>query len=246
MATIIDALVVKLGLDSSDLDKKSGAASRNLKDLEGQSGKTEGSVSKLGKTSKETSSGIGELTGALGKFLAVIGGTVAIKAFISDMIDSSAVLERFSKNLGLSAGEVTQWGNATEEMGGSAKGLQSSLSLLSKAQTDLVVTGDSALLPYLSMMGVAVADAGGHARSTTDILKDMASYAEGKSRTTMHNLFSSMGIDEGTINLLLLGRKELELNLQRQKEYGDQVAKFAPEALKMQRGLVDLKQTFTL
>jgi hypothetical protein len=145
-----------LPMDSSDLDKKSGAASKTLKGLEEQGGKTEGSISKLGKTSKETSSGVGELTGALAKFLAVIGGTAAIKVFVSDMIESSATLERFSKNLGLSASEVTQWNNATEEMDGKASGLKASLSLLSKAQTDLVVTGDSALLPFFSMMSVAV------------------------------------------------------------------------------------------
>ena len=86
----------------------------------------------------------------------MIGGTAAIKVFVSDMIESSATLERFSNNLGLSASEVTQWNNATEEMDGRASGLQASLSLLSKAQTDLVVTGDSALLPFFSMMSVAV------------------------------------------------------------------------------------------
>lgn len=95
-------------------------------------------------------------------------------------------------------------------------------------------------------MGVSLADAGGKARKTTDILASMAGWAEGRDRQTAHNVFTSLGFDEGTINLLLFGRKELELNLKRQKEYAEQVAKFAPEATKMQRSLVDLKQNFTL
>jgi hypothetical protein len=241
----IDELIIRLVL-KDEVSAKSATVSKTLKGLEEQGGKTSAGVEKLGKTAKATTATMGDLARGVASFLAVIGGTVAIKTFVSDMIDSSAALDRFSKNLGLSASEVTAWGNSVEELGGSAKGLQGSLATLSKAQTDLTITGDSQLLPYFSLMGVAIADAGGHARKTTDILKDMAGYAEGKDRTTMHNMFGSMGLDEGTINLLLQGRNELELNLKRQKEYGDQIAKFSPEATKMQRALVDLKQQFTL
>jgi hypothetical protein len=242
---LLDEFLIKLVL-KDEVSAKSATVSKTLKGLEEQGGKTSAGVEKLGKTAKATTASMGDLARGVASFLAVIGGTVAIKSFVSDMIDSSAALDRFSKNLGLSASEVTAWGNSVEELGGSAKGLQGSLATLSKAQTDLTMTGDSQLLPYFSLMGVAIADAGGHARKTTDILKDMAGYAEGKDRTTMHNMFGSMGLDEGTINLLLQGRNELELNLKRQKEYGDQIAKFSPEATKMQRALVDLKQQFTL
>jgi hypothetical protein len=73
MATIIDSFIVRLGLDSSDLSKKGGDAGKALKSLESQGAKTEQSVSKIGKTSKEAASGVGELTKAFAGLLAVTG-----------------------------------------------------------------------------------------------------------------------------------------------------------------------------
>jgi hypothetical protein len=244
--TIIDALVVKLGLDSSDLTKGTSAATKNLKDLEGASKSTEGGVKKLGDQSKQSASGVDTLTKSVGALLAIFGGAYALRAFVEDTIASSAALDRLSKNLNVSAGEITAWGNAAEELGGSAKGVQSSMQLLSKAQTDIQLTGASGLIPYFNMLGVSLADANGHALKATDILEQLAGAAEGKDRRTMNNVFARIGFDEGTINLLLRGRSELELTLKRQKEYGEQAAKFAPEAAKLQRSLVDIKQSFTL
>src|ERR1700743_2208542 len=96
------------------------------------------------------------------------------------------------------------------------------------------------------MIGISMAGVGGKARTVSDELLDMASFAEGKDRPTMHNMFAMMGIDEGTINLLLMGRKELELTLARQKAYGDQLAKLTPAAVRLQDSIAGLKQQFSL
>jgi hypothetical protein len=243
--TIIDSLIVRLGLQD-DLSKSGAAATKNLKDLEGASKSTEGGVKKLGDQSKSSASGVETLTKSVGALFAVLGGVVAIRAFVEDMITGSAAVDRLSKNLNVSAGDITAWGNAAEELGGSAKGVQSAMQLLSKAQTDIQLTGQSSLIPYFNMLGVSLADANGHALKATDILEQLAGAAEGKDRRTMNNVFAQMGFDEGTINLLLKGRGELELTLKRQKEYALEAAKFAPEATKLQRSLVDIKQSFTL
>jgi Phage tail lysozyme len=239
MATIIESLVVKLGLDTSELKSKTPEATKKLKEAEG-------SVKQFGDTSDSTNKKLGELAAGFGKLLAAVGGMYAIKSFAQNMIDSSAALDRFSKNINVNAGEITAWGNAAEQLGGSAKGVQSAMQLLSKAQTDIQQTGESSLTPYLNELGISLADVNGHALKSTDILRQLASAAEGKDRRTMANIFATMGFDEGTINLLLRGRNELELTLKRQKEYGEQAAKFAPEATKLQQSLVDIKQKFTL
>lgn len=232
MPTIIDSLIVRLGIDAKGSAKQAAPVAKQLNDIEKQGSKATKSV--------------GELTGSLGKFLALIGSTLAIRAFVEDTINTAAAVDRLSKNLNLGAGDITAWGNAAEELGGSAKGLQGSLSMLSREQTNLRVKGESSLLPYFSMLKVNLTDAGLAARPTTDILLDLASAMSHYDRQTGHNILADMGFDEGTINLVMQGRKELELTLARQKDYGAQVAKFAPEATKLQRGLVDTKQGFTL
>lgn len=232
MPTIIDSLIVRLGIDAKGANKQAAPVAKQLNDIEKQGGKATKSV--------------GELTGSLGKFLALIGSTLALRAFVEDTINTAAAVDRLAKNLNLGAGDITAWGNAAEELGGSAKGLQGSLSMLSREQTNLRVKGESSLLPYFSMLRVNLTGVGLAARPTTDILLDLASAMSHYDRQTGHNILADMGFDEGTINLVMQGRKELELTLARQKDYGAQVAKFAPEATKLQRELVDTKQGFTL
>lgn len=244
MPTIIDSLIVKLGLDSGDLNAKSGAAGRKLKDLEGQSEKAAGGVKKVGTTAKQSASGVETLTKSLGSFLALIGGTMAIRRFISDQIESNAQLDRFARNLGMSVSTVSAWGNAVEEMGGSAKGLQGSLDMLSKAQTELRLTGQSALIPYFSALGVSLATVSGQAKPVDEILLDLADRFSKMDRTTANNMGRMMGIDQDTLNLLLQGRHEVELTIKRQKEYNAVSKEQADEAVKLQRSIVQLKQGF--
>jgi len=232
MATIIDALVVTLGLDSKGLSQGAPKAKGDLDSIEKSATKAEGSISGLNK--------------GLVSLLAIIGGATAVKVFVQDFIEANAQLDRFSKNIAVSVSSITQWGNAVEHVGGTVAGLQGTLAMLSKAQTQLRFTGESSLIPYFSMMGISMAGVGGKARTVTEELLDMASFAEGKDRPTMHNMFAMMGIDEGTINLLLTGRKELELTLARQKAYGDQLARLTPYAVRLQDSIVGLKQQFTL
>jgi hypothetical protein len=245
MPTLIDSLVVKLGLDSKELDSKAGGAGAKLKGVEDQSKKTESGVKKIGVTSKESAAGVDTLTRALGGFLALIGGTMAIKAFITDTIESNAQLNRFSKNLGMSVSDVSAWGNAVEEMGGSAKGLQGSMDMLSKAQTELRLTGQSSLIPYFSALGVSLATVGGQARPVDEILLSLSDRFARMDRTTANNMGRMMGIDQDTMNLLLQGRTEVELMIKRQKEGNAVTKEQAENASRLQRSIVDLKLSFT-
>lgn len=230
-ATIIDTLIVKLGLDSKDLTSKGGSASKTLKGLES--------------SGKSASASIDGLTRSVGSFLAVLGGTVALKAFVENTIASSAALDRLSKNLGINVQELSAWGNAVEEMGGSAKGLQGTLSMLSAAQTELQYTGTSALIPYFNTLGIAVADAGGKVRPVNDLLLDIAERFQHLDRPTANNLGKMMGIDQDTLNLLLQGRREVEAMISRQKQFNAVSKAQAEESAKLQRSIIGLKQSFT-
>ena len=73
MPTIIDSLIVKLGLDTKDLSSQGGAASKQLKGLEDAGKSTEGSVKKLSDTSKVTAGSVDTLTKSVGFLLAAFG-----------------------------------------------------------------------------------------------------------------------------------------------------------------------------
>lgn len=244
MPTIIDSLVVMLGIDAKDLEGKVPGVTDALKKIEKQGEKTEQSHQRITKAQKDNARATEDLSRVVKSFLAVIGGTMALKAFVSDFVNANAAIDRLSKNLGISVETISAWSNATQKMGGSAEGLQGTLDMLSRSQTQLMLTGQSSLIPYMSALGISLADLNGKARPVTDILLDLSDRFSRTDRVTANNMGRMMGLDQGTMNLLLQGRKELELEIERQKEQTAVTKAQAEEASKLQRSIVGVKQTF--
>jgi len=241
MATIIDSLLVKLGLDSSEFNAGKSKVDKGLKDTGSEADKA---GAKLKKTGKDGAEGFENVAKSAVKFLALLGGTMAVKRFAEQMIESSAALDRFSKNLGDSANTVSAWSNAAELAGGTAEGLQGTMDMLSKSQTELQLTGQSGLIPYFSALGMSLADTQGKARPVNDLLLELADRFSKMDRTTANNMGRMMGIDQGTMQLLLKGRSEVELMIRRQKEYGAVTKQQAEESSRLKLAMTDSRQSF--
>lgn len=227
--TIIDSLIVKLGVDNSGVKKGTDAAKKDLKDVKG--------------AANDTSKAVNSFTREVGAFLAVLGGTQALKHFITDTIDANAAVGRLATNLGIGVEGLSAWSGAAEVAGGSTGGLQSTVENLSRAQTELQITGQSSLVPYLSALGVSMADAGGKARPVTDILLDLSDKLSRLDRPTAFNMGKMMGIDSGTLNLILKGRREVEGLLKRQQEIGVVTKQQAEQSQRLKSAWTELSQT---
>lgn len=216
MPTIIDSLVVKLGLDPKDFKKGT----------------------------QEVDGGLKQITKSATAFLAVLGGSAAMKQFIEHQVEANSALDRFSRNLGEAISTVSAWSQAAEVAGGSAAGLQGTMDMLSKSQTELQLTGQSSLIPYFARMGIAMADMRGQARPTSDMLLDLADRFGNMPRTTANNMGRMMGIDQGTMQLLLKGRGEVELMLKRQREFNAVSKKQGEEASRLAKAFTESRQSF--
>ncbi len=241
MATIIDSLLVTLGLETSSFDSKRAKVDKSLKTTRDEADKTGKQFKKVGKDGAESYAALAKGAAA---FLAVIGGASAIKSFIENTISSSAALQLLSQNLNVSANDISAWSNAAELAGGSAEGLQGTMDMLSKSQTELMLTGNSGLIPYFTALGVGLADVNGKARPVNDILLDLADRFGSMDRTTANNMGRMFGIDQGTMQLLLKGRKEVEIMIARQKEYGAVTKKQAEESARLKLLMRENTQTF--
>jgi hypothetical protein len=241
MPTIIDSLLVKLGLDSSDFKKGKNEVGVGLKETEKEAQKT---GDELANTGKKGTEGFESLAKSATKFLAVIGGAVAIKRFIADTIESSSAIYRLSQNLGLGSDTLSAWSMANQMAGGSAEGLQGTIAMLSRAQTELQLTGQSSLIPFFSALGVSISDLYGHAKPTTDLLLELSEKFSSMDRATAFNLGQMMGIDPGTMNLLLQGRKEVELLIRREKEHGAVTKAQAEQSERLRQQMLRGKQVF--
>lgn len=241
MATIIDSLLVKLGLDSSEFEAKKGKVDKGIKDTGAEADKT---GAKLKKTGKDGAEGFENVAKSATKFLAIIGGTMAVKRFIEQTVESSAALDRLSQNLSANVATVSAWSNAAELAGGSAAGLQGTMDMLSKSQTELQLTGQSGLIPYFSALGLSLADTQGKAKPVNDLLLELSDRFSKMDRTTANNMGRMMGLDQGTMQLLLKGRSEVELMIKRQKEFGAVTKKQAEESSRLKLAMTDSRQSF--
>lgn len=232
MPTIIDSLIVKLGLDNSEFvakSKKTGETTDKLdKDLK--------------QSAKSGSESFQTLSKSAVQFLAIIGGTVAVKRFIEQTVDTNSHLFRLSQNLKENVDTISAWSNATELAGGSASGLQGTMDMISRSQTELQLTGQSALIPYFSALGLSLADVNGKAKPVSTVLLELSERFSRMDRTTANNMGRMFGIDQGTMNLLLQGRGAVEEVIRKQKEFTVTTKQQAEEAQRLYQAFTLLRQ----
>lgn len=199
MATIIDSLLVTLGLDTTAYDKK-------RKQTEQQQGKDKDRIK----------SGANDIAGALktvgmeaaGLLLGFEGLKGAINWFAGLNV-YNADLGRFAHNTNLSARGVQTWNNAVELAGGSAKDAEGDLRNLSASITSLKATGDvSQLMLLFQRMGVSIYDAQGKTRNLMSIFLDLGDKLKQYNRADAFNLAKSAGLSESTLNFILAQASE--------------------------------------
>lgn len=238
MANIVDELVVKLGLDNKEFKK-------GAKDAEGQLNKVKDTATTASKNlqqqGKKGAVFFTELQKSALKFFSVMAvGAAGFRAF-SNLISSGAHLSRLATNLGTSANSLHKWGQAVKQSGGTAAGLESTMRGLSAAMTEQQTTGTSSIAGWLSVLGVSLVDAEGKAKKVEDLMLDIGEGVKNKTgnRADQFNILQSMGIDEGTSNLLLKTRKEAEALIASQPGMSDAAAKKAQDINEQWEALVE-------
>lgn len=164
-ATVIDQLIVKLGLDPTGFTK-------GQKEVASQLVKTEEQAKKSGDNIASS------VLGAIGKIAGITTvAAVALKAvgYMSSLSTSIRRLGVDATNLGLSAPALKNFQNAAEIMGGTAEGITKTINGFQKAIFDMAFNGQmSESLVMLGRLGVQFQSADGHARGFNEVLLDTA------------------------------------------------------------------------
>lgn len=201
--SIVETIIVKLGLDVSSYNPDADKAVK----------KTDKLTDSLGNTDKKA--------GVVGKTLTRVFSSSAILIGIGKLVDQIAKLNDevffLEKNLGMSSQTIQAWQGAASAMGGSADGMTSSMKSLNMSINDFVVMGDASMLPYMNALGVSMVDVNGKARDTDKVMLDLADSFSKMDREQAFSLASKMGLDEGTFNTLVQGREEMEKMIEYQK-----------------------------
>lgn len=242
MATVIDALVVQLGLDSKQFQQ--GIAKLNI-DLKVAVDNTNQSAKKIEASGKQAAQFFSRLRNEALMFFGVLTGARSIKQFVENITASDANLGRLAKTLNMSVEDLSAWTSAVQRSGGSADAAAGTLSSLEDNLQELATTGHSSLLPFFASMGIAMLDSNHKARPLKDILLDIAKWAEGKDPAMVTQRLRSMGFDQGTINMLLKGKDAVQGLLAESERLGVVNKEDAAAAEARQKAWRDLEQAAT-
>ena len=224
MATVIDTLFMELGIDSSKFSREAKQAVSKLDDMteafekaEAKTGKSGKGLDKHAEKVKQNVKQAKNLTEAMGKvakgaaaLFALVTGSNALDKLIREAAEANVQLDNLSRNIGMSRNQLQAWGGMAEMAGGQADAMRGSLAGLSMSITRLTTMGDTSMVPFFNAFGVALLNADGKARNLDSIMLDLADRFSKMDRVQAYNLAKSMGLDDGTINTLLLGRAEME------------------------------------
>jgi len=202
MPTIIDELVVRLGLDPKDFEagqKKAADAFLKTKQAAASGGK------EIEGTSKKAADSIDRVTkSALALFAVLLGGK-GLKDFVAGVVVADSAIGRMATNAGMSARDFQAWQLAIERVGGSAEGAASSLQAAQQQLYNLRVNGKGlpSEINRLGAMGGPINFNG----STEDYALSVANAAHNAAQkygaATVASLLQGAGYDTGFTNLAI-------------------------------------------
>lgn len=237
MATVIDALVMTIGLDGSKFTEGQKKVSKEADELK----------NRLGDMGKAVNAAKGYFV----QLFAALAGSAALTDLVAQTVQAEAALGRLSKNIGESTQAIQAWGNMAAQAGGSAEEMQAGMANLSKEITNLKYNGESNLLPFFARMGVQIADANGKALDQTQIMLQLADAAQKMPREDFANLAQMNGLNQSQVNVILQGRAALEAQLKAQeanslttKEQAEAAAQLNAEWVAMKQEMAALVRQF--
>lgn len=234
---IVEQMLVELMLDTSKYTAQADKAEKKNQALEKSLDKTEKASKQAGKANEELAKkyhssieqtakfgqAIAKVTKELTGFFAVIIGSTGLFKLANDAAHANMEVSKLSGQLGMATASITDWQNAAGAFGGSAQGMTASLTGIKQAMNGLVMFGDASMLPYFNALGVSVVDDAGKVRKLDDVMLDLADSFQKMPKEQAYTIGKKMGFDDGTINALISGRKELQeiLDIQKRMYHSD-------------------------
>jgi muramidase (phage lysozyme) len=194
---------------------------------------------------KKRSEGYRKLAMSVIGLYAVFTGGRSIAQFTRDITNSDAATGRLANNLGVSTEALTAWEGAAERAGGSASGIDGSIRGLTQQFQQFALTGQSSVIPYFRYLGIQISDTAGKVRPMSDLLLDLAQKFQGMDPARAQAIGGSLGLDEGTINLLEQGPAAVQALIDKQKQLGLVSKADTERSIAFKNAWLDLEQRFT-
>lgn len=243
MATIIDALVVTLGLDSSGFNKGRKEVGEGLDETRDNADRTAKDMEAAG---KRAASFFGSIKTEL---LALVGITLSaqgIKKFVTSMTSDLVRLGIESRSLDMSSKALDGWERSAEAAGSSADRITGNLQALQNVLTQIRTGGgqDDPLFNALASFGAATgANFDYQNDNSEDIMRKIASHWNKLSEDAKRRFGGMFGFDNGIQQGL--SRGQLVTDADRFSKISRATDDATRKALEFNRRVAEMKQNFS-
>ena len=202
MATVIDSLLIELGLDTSKFDASAKKSVDELRKFEDQSGK---SFKNTQQGAKNVGDGFEKARNALISLGVAFIGIKGFTNFTQQMTTSNAGLGRTAELFKMSARELDAWGGVLKSVGGDANDFQSSMQAIQQGVANIQF-GDAAILETLAKLQAL--DSYDYAKHEVDVYKladAIKRFAEVNGEQAAYTQAQAMGINRNYFLVLKQG-----------------------------------------
>lgn len=240
---VLDSLVLELGIDSTKFTRGQQEALSSLRKMEQEAQRSGEQIESKARRSEDALLTLKREF--LGFFGLAFGGAEA-RRFVDFVTTLDAQTGRFSRTMGVNTRELSEWQGAFQQVGGTAESANGAIGGLNSEMVKFQLTGQSAMLPVLSRLGISLFDANHHLRSATDLMLQLADAVQGIDARTATGFLSMIpGMNQDAINLLLQGRAAVESYLAAAREAGTTTVESARIAQEYNTQMALLSRTAT-
>lgn len=241
MATVIDSLVVTLGLDTSQFTKGQrdaiaaanqtvNAMSRGGRQVEVESGRVANSLNLVKR----------EAVGLLAEFF----GAKGVKDFVQKITQVDAATGRLAYRLDISTQSLSAWQSIGKLNGDTAESMAGAMQNLTSEVNRFQLTGTSSMIPWLNQLGIKMTDANGKLKTADTLFMDISKSIQGMDPARQSEILSGLGLG-GATNTLLNGPEKLKAMLDEQVRLGLITQKDADAAIALSQAWLKAEQAAT-
>ncbi len=243
MASIIDAFLVTLGLDTTNFKKGVDEAEEGQKQTRESADKTAEHLKEKGKNAGEFFT---ELIAKAGEFLGIMMSVEALKSFAEGELEAEDAGVKLARMMDINVQELQGWQRAVQLEGGSAQDFNASLRQTTSNLALIAIHGPRAQMALRLFAGLGLHEADLKGKNAIQVFEMLSEKMKGMSGGTALGLGMRLGLSEGTIRLLMKGKEGVAELVEEEKRLGTYTEEQAGKAEEFNDTMENVKIQFAM
>lgn len=220
MATVLDALVVTLGLDAEKYKKG------------------------IDKVHDQTTEAFKEMGKSVLEFFGIMAAAAGVVEFVKGQLEAEVAAGRLAKTLDVDVESLEALEGAVKMVGGSSEATDQSLKQLNMELNMIAIHGPRSKMALTVFAGLGISEVALKGKDAIGVLGLLADKMQGMSEAKAMGLGARLGIDEGTIRLLTKGREGMKALTDEQLRLGVASAEQGEQAERLEQDSLRMKASF--